>query len=438
MMKQFLLPLRFFVFVASTLLLLPRWTVVMALALPSLQVPHPPMTPSECLQNLSEECQDIQDWDVYGDFDKKASDSFIKDFEAELAQEFGKEDAVFMPSGVMAQSIALLIHSRKSPSQPQKTSFVCHATSHLLLHEQEGFQELCGLQAISLPIDDNKEPGIGLHASPLLYRHIQEATDQLNDVSTLLLELPHRELGGKITPWEDILQLQQFCQQRGIAFHCDGARIFEATTAYQKSPAELAEPFDSIYVSFYKGLGGMSGAMLMGSKDFCDQARIWLRRFGGNLYTLLPYAVSGRSGYRKYWKQQQSDDKRSLLSFEEKRDKLVRIAKALMEQEQVRQVLTLEPSIPQVNMMHVYLRPELEVCNHIRYQVQQSLGISPFHRIRAIDKDELAYAEGYRCKLEVSVGQANGSVPDQTWLQAWTEFAMMAAPEVCPSAKEMS
>ena len=55
--------------------------------------------------------------------------------------------------------------------------------------------------------------------------------------------------------------------------------------------SEIASVFDSVYISFYKGLGSISGAMIMGEKDFCDEARVWLRRFGGNLYTLLPYCM---------------------------------------------------------------------------------------------------------------------------------------------------
>jgi threonine aldolase len=294
----------------------------------------------------------------------------------------------------------------------------------MLLHEQEGFQELCGMSAVSLPTDG--EIGMGLHAEPLLYRHVlaQAKDDYLEGVSTVILELPHRELGGKLTPWQDIVQLQQLCKDRGIAFHCDGARIFEATTGYQQSLPELVKPFDSVYVSFYKGLGGLSGAMLLGPKDFCDEARIWLRRFGGNLYTLLPYAVSGSSGYQKYWKDAKQ---RNNLTFLEKKEKLVRVAKVFSSEESIiSQVVTLEPPVPQVNMVHLYLRPSLEDCNRIRDQVQEQLGVSIFHRIRAIEEDDPAFEEGFRSKFELSIGQANGSVPDNVWIQAWTEFCKAA------------
>merc|ERR1719276_761218 len=94
-------------------------------------------------------------------------------------------------------------------------------------------------------------------------------------LSTLIIELPHRELGGRLTPWEDVISIGELCKKNGVKYHCDGARIFEASAGYGKSLSELADPFDSFYISFYKGLGSISGAMLMGNKEFCDEARVW-------------------------------------------------------------------------------------------------------------------------------------------------------------------
>ena len=413
----------------------------------SLQIPHPLRSPADRFQQMAQECLDcgIKDWDVYGDFEKTGDASFLRKFEAEIAEEFGKEDAVFMPSGVMAQSIALLIHSKKQ-GKTKRLSFACHASSHVLIHEQEGYQELCDLSALTLPI---AEPGVGIHASPLLYRHLLEANEEdlLGEISTVMLELPHRELGGKLTPWKDVLDMQEFLNQRGVAFHCDGARIFEATAGYNKGAAELAEPFDSIYISFYKGLGGLSGAMLMGSKDFCDEARVWLRRFGGNLYTLLPYALSGYVGYRDYWKNPKQQATKTenngalpgMMSFKEKKEKLVRVAEALSLDENFSQVVALEPPVPKVNMVHCYLRPDLKECNKIRNDIAERLGVSLFHRIRSIDKDgvdSVAFNEGFRCKLEVSIGEANGSIPDNIWIQTWSEFSKVALSSVVSSKQK--
>ena len=141
-------------------------------------------SPAQTLHDLATFCENegIDTFDVYGDFpssktsnsggshieEEEASSSYLRAFESEIATTFGKQDAVFMPSGVMAQSIALLIHASSSSSsqtsssskknnnnsagnsngnrnngeQSKRKTFACHRTSHLLLHENEGYADL--------------------------------------------------------------------------------------------------------------------------------------------------------------------------------------------------------------------------------------------------------------------------------------------------------
>jgi threonine aldolase len=82
--------------------------------------------------------------------------------------------------------------------------------------------------------------------------------------------------------------------------HLDGARIWQTTEFYQHSLAEIASLFDSVYVSFYKDLGGIFGAALLGTAEFIEQARIWARRAGGNPITLYPEVIAARAGLLKY------------------------------------------------------------------------------------------------------------------------------------------
>ena len=397
-------------------------------AIIQLQSPHEVLSPSQRLQVLSEICDDenINGWDVYGDYHKTSDDptSFLRKFESQVAKEFGKDDAVFMPSGVMAQSIALLIQNQ----QTNKKSFACHVTSHLLIHEQHGYKQLCGLDPVILPTTEAKAENTGfLGVPPLLHQHLKEA--DLDDVSTVILELPHRELGGKLTPFEDISKMSEDLVLSGIAFHCDGARIFEAAAGYQKPVSEIAELFDSVYISFYKGLGGLSGAMLLGNQEFCDEARIWLRRFGGNLYTLMPYIVSAWSGYQNNYilpKTKETD----MISFEDKKDKLMRLSKRFAEDEHIPKILTLEPSTPQVNMVHCYLRPSEGICKKICHDVQDRKGVCLFQRIRALDKNDPGIQQGYECKLEISIGNENGNISDDIWFNAWRDFCLQSIEEM--------
>ena len=239
--------------------------------------------PCDVLWSLATFCKErgIESFDVYGDFNGLASDSYLREFEQEVAQHFGKEDAVFCMSGGMAQSIALLVNHASRNKITGSPAFACHPTSHLLLHENSGYKKLLDFESIVLGWDHETsyDPNIltdtsecfqmgpmrlddvealiscaqGNKSESCIVSHpSRKLVGDLN-VSTLILELPHREVGGKLTPWDEVLAMSKLCSKHDLAFHCDGARIFEASAGYgHKSLAETAEPFDSVYISFYK------------------------------------------------------------------------------------------------------------------------------------------------------------------------------------------
>ena len=113
------------------------------------------------------------------------------------------------------------------------------------------------------------------------------------------------------------------------------------------------------------------------------------------------------------------------MTFQEKKEKIVRITQALSSSSQFSELVKFEPEIPQVNMVHCYLRLGLEECNQIRDQVQDKLGVSIFQRIQSLNENDPAYPKGFRWKFEVYVGEANGSVPDDVWIEAWTTFCRL-------------
>jgi threonine aldolase len=391
----------------------------------SLQSQHPDRTPAQVLAKLSKDCERYgvgDSFDVYGDFGRSSDDSFVRKMEEEIASDFGVQDAVFMPSGVMAQSIALLIHSSASNDDSRPKVFGCHHSSHLLLYEEDAYRELLRLEPIIVSTEARAGENGLLSIPAMAFEDVEKAfKEHLVDarVTTLILELPHRELGGKLTSWEDILLMSDFCRQHDIRFHCDGARIFEASAGYDKSLKELASPFDSLYISFYKGLGGISGAMLLGSTDFCSKARVWLRRFGGNLYTLLPYSLSGWSGYQQYWRLQDA----GTLSFREKKDKLVGLVASLSADDTIHKVVRFDPEIPETSMVHGYLGISARDCIKAVDAATERCGIRVLHRVKDILEHELAYKAGFRSKFEWAIGEANGSIEDSTYLAGWTEFA---------------
>jgi threonine aldolase len=175
----------------------------------------------------------------------------------------------------MAQQIALRIWSERKGCR----TVAFHPTCHLELHEHKGYALLHGLHG-RLVGDANQIVTLADLES------IHEP------VAALLLELPQREIGGQLPEWDDLVAQTGWARERGIALHLDGARLWETGPFYGRPYAETAGLFDSVYVSFYKGLGGLAGACLAGDAGLVAEARVWQRRHGGSIVTLHPYVVS--------------------------------------------------------------------------------------------------------------------------------------------------
>lgn len=223
----------------------------------------------ERLAALVEATGEDERTDVYGSGER------IEALEHRVAELLGREAAVFMPTGTMAQQIALRIWSERRGIR----TVAFHPTCHVELHEQKAYQLLHGLHG-RLVGDPNR-----LIALPDL-ESVREP------LAALLLELPQREIGGLLPDWDDLCAQTAWARERGIALHLDGARLWESGPFYGRSYAEIAGLFDSVYVSFYKGLGAFAGAALAGDAELIAEARIWQRRHGGNLVTMHPFVVS--------------------------------------------------------------------------------------------------------------------------------------------------
>lgn len=230
---------------------------------------------SETLRSCAERAEAYDSPDVYG------AGELIEHFEAGIAKLLGKPAAVFLPSGTLAQPLALRIHAE----QRGRKGVALHPTSHLVLHEQDGYQQLWGLQGQQ----------VGQAANVLTADDLAAINDP-SQLAALLLELPMREIGGQLPSWEDLRAQVQWARQHDLAVHLDGARLWQCEHYYQHSFAEICALFDSVYVSFYKDLGGIAGAVLAGTTDFVAQARVWSRRAGGNLISMYPYLLAAEQG----------------------------------------------------------------------------------------------------------------------------------------------
>lgn len=238
---------------------------------------HGPRDPALALQTALDELKPGETADIYG------TGALINDFEAEVAALLGKEAALFMPSGTMAQQIALRIWCEHASCL--RVAF--HATSHLQLHEEGAVGTLHGVDAQLLG-DATRLFNLG---------DLQTLSLPL---AAILWELPQREIGGQVPTFSELEEQVQWARAKGIRAHLDGARLWEVTPNFERSHAQVCAPFDSVYVSFYKGLGGIAGAVLAGDTDFIEAARPWLRRHGGNLISMYPFVLSARVGLRKH------------------------------------------------------------------------------------------------------------------------------------------
>jgi threonine aldolase len=234
-----------------------------------------PVPPRESLEALLEVVPADAESDRYGD------GGVVAELEAETATVLGKPAAMFLPSGTMAQQIVLRIWAERSRCR----TIAYHPTSHVELHEEHGYAHLHGL--IARPVGDSRA---------LLTMDDLEDVDE--PLAALLLELPQREIGGALPEWDELSAQTGWARDRGVAVHLDGARLWESAPYYGRTPGEVAALFDTVYVSFYKGLGGIAGACLAGPSDLIAEAAVWRRRHGGTLAAMWPYAAAALHGLR--------------------------------------------------------------------------------------------------------------------------------------------
>jgi threonine aldolase len=281
--------------------------------------------PRATLNNLAERAPSNDEVDLYGER------ALAERLEDRVAALLGKEAAVWMPSGTMAQQIALRIHCDRRGNR--RIAF--HPQCHLDVHEERGYAHLHGL-----------------HADLLGARERLPMPDDLEAVreplGAVVLELPARELGGQLPAWEELTAFCAKAREREIALHMDGARLWQCAPFYERSLDEIADLFDTVYVSFYKDLGAPAGATLAGAKAVIDEARVWQIRHGGRLFTAYPFLIAAERGL---------DEVLPRMS------EFVARAKELAEALGALDGVEIVPNPPQTAMFHLLVHRELEPLN---------------------------------------------------------------------------
>lgn len=322
---------------------------------------HPPRSMRAHLLAIASDLDEFEKPDLYGGGD------VLERFEAEITKLLGKEAAAFMPSGTMAQQIALRVNAERSGNR----NVALHPQSHLLVSEANAFQTLHPLRGI--PVGDRAKL---FDAADLEALHER--------VGSLLIELPERNIGGALRPWADLLAIARWARMHDVGLHMDGARLWESQPYYDKPLAEIAGLFDTVYVSFYKVLGAIAGAALAGPKSLIDEARIWQQRHGGRLVAQYPMILSARIGLRAYLN-------RVPLYCERTRGLAATLASI--------DGIDVTPNPPPTNMLHAYVRGDLTKLEQAALRVSHESGVRLIGRFQPTENPaqqmfELSCAEG--------------------------------------------
>ena len=203
--------------------------------------------------------------DVFGE------DPAINALETKAAALFGKQAAIFCPSGTMTNQIAIKCHT-----QPLD-ELICDHYSHVYQYETGGYAFNSGV-AISLIEGVN-----GKITAPQVAAAIKPVFDCIPLSRLVVLENTANKGGGSYYTLDEVRPISALCKEKGLAFHLDGARLFNALVETGESTRDWGTLFDSVSICLSKGLGAPVGSLLIGEQDFIKRARRFRKVLGGGM-----------------------------------------------------------------------------------------------------------------------------------------------------------
>jgi threonine aldolase len=214
--------------------------------------------------------------DVYGE------DPTVNRLQSRAAELFGKEAALFVPSGTMGNQICVKLHTRPG------TEVVLEERSHIFNYEMGASAVLSGVTFRSVCGDD------GLLTWDLIKLAIHHSAPYyVTPTSLVALENTHNMAGGSVMPLSIAQTISDEVHALGLPLHLDGARVVNAAVALGCSLAEIARPFDSVSLCLSKGLGAPVGSLIVGTADFIREAKNWRKLLGGGMRQVGVLAAAG-------------------------------------------------------------------------------------------------------------------------------------------------
>ncbi|TVR39976.1 MAG: threonine aldolase [Cryomorphaceae bacterium] len=269
--------------------------------------------------------------DVFGE------DPTVNALEEKTAAIFGHEAGLFCPSGTMTNQIAINVHT--SPGD----EVICSELSHIYLYEGGGVARNSGASVRLLAGKDGRITA-------------EQVARSINDPEAVYLPLTSmvsvedttNRGGGAVYDVEELTRISTYCREQGLAFHNDGARVFNALAENNTPPQVYGKLFDSISVCLSKGLGAPVGSVLLGSKAFVKRARRVRKVLGGGMRQAGYLAAAGIYALDHHVERLRQDHQHA-----------IQCAELLAKQEWVAEVLPVstniivfEPSVPRENILN--------------------------------------------------------------------------------------
>jgi len=213
--------------------------------------------------------------DVYGE------DPTINLLESRAADVFGREAAIFVPTGTMGNQIAIRLHTQHGQE------IICEARSHILDWEMAMMSAFSGCLPRTIAGDRGILTWSQIRAAiaPKIYYRA--------NTGLICLENTHNMAGGTVTPLPIYEEIWQGASDAGLPLHLDGARVFNAAVALGISVADLTRGFDTVNFCLSKGLGAPVGSILVGSRAAIDRARVYRKALGGGMRQAGILAAAG-------------------------------------------------------------------------------------------------------------------------------------------------
>lgn len=213
--------------------------------------------------------------DVYGE------DPTVNRLEKEAAVVFGKEAAIFVPTGTMGNQMAIRLHTEHGQE------VICESRSHVLDWEMAMTAAFSGCQARTV------EGQRGILTWEKIRRAIGPKIYYRQPTGLVCIENTHNMAGGTVTPLDVLKEVWRGAKEVGLPVHLDGARVFNAAAALNLSVAELTAGFDTVMFCLSKGLGAPVGSMLVGSAKAIERARVFRKALGGGMRQAGVLAAAG-------------------------------------------------------------------------------------------------------------------------------------------------